>query len=305
MLASSEHPSPTHGPTIRLLTEARDLHIEEALTNWSNDHIALVIVAVSELDEALGRTDQQGIHVTPGLSPRAPASGPTGQLERLNLLNQRIQTIARRVAGELGPLGRGAPGTGFSDFQMAYKTARALTFLATEAIASTRHADEALVRAEHVLASIESDADQSATLPPSVSPTHAVIPSISRPSSASREIRPIDGDYLASSIAVAAKHGAVSTARGLCALAVDEHPDDARFHGWRRALEPATVKPSAIVRTHAERASQQWVYDNAEKFRGEWVAAHDGALLDHDPSLAVLRERTPVPPGTFVTRIPE
>ena len=71
-----------------------------------------------------------------------------------------------------------------------------------------------------------------------------------------------------------------------------------------KVLAPPRVRKVPASHAKGLVASKQWIRDNAKKYRGEWIAVREGALLAHAPTLDQL---TPLvsdnPSATIVIRV--
>jgi hypothetical protein len=102
------------------------------------------------------------------------------------------------------------------------------------------------------------------------------------------EARPA-ADFLRA-VQLALSAGAHMAARNLAAQGAARHPNDANLQKYARILAPPRVLRSDAPPHPGLRANRDWLMTCGDKYRGQWVALHQGALLGAADSLAALKE---------------
>lgn len=85
-----------------------------------------------------------------------------------------------------------------------------------------------------------------------------------------------------------------------------QFPDDLRFRQASRVLELPVVRSTPSQHAGGLSASQAWLRDHADPYRGQWVVVREGHLLGAAPDLGSLRtliERENDPATTIITRV--
>ena len=98
----------------------------------------------------------------------------------------------------------------------------------------------------------------------------------------------------------------VAQASELAQLGATRFPDDSQLVQAARVLAPPVVRTLQRERAGDLHASQDWLRDHAEPYRGQWVVVREGQLLGFAPKLADLREllaRENNPSTTIVTQV--
>lgn len=89
-------------------------------------------------------------------------------------------------------------------------------------------------------------------------------------------------------------------------LALEGHrlyPDNAQLRKMAELLAPPTVSNARTPADPTVTANQQWLRANANRYRGQWIALHNGELLSVAPTLRELKRQSDLPAGSFVTRV--
>jgi hypothetical protein len=102
------------------------------------------------------------------------------------------------------------------------------------------------------------------------------------------ETRPAEDFLRAVQLALSA--GAHMAARNLAAQGAARHPNDANLQKYARILAPPRVLRSDAPPHPGLRANRDWLMTCGDKYRGQWVALHQGTLLGAADSLAALKE---------------
>ena len=110
------------------------------------------------------------------------------------------------------------------------------------------------------------------------------------------------GDFVrATRLALAA--GAHLLARNLAAWGAKLHPEAPELQKMARVLAPPRVLRSDLLPEPSAEANRAWLRDNADQYKGQWVALRNGVLVARARTAKELRAHLDTADGILMTRV--
>ena len=109
-------------------------------------------------------------------------------------------------------------------------------------------------------------------------------------------------DY-ARAVRLALAAGAHRLARRLAVQGVERYPEHPVLQKMARILAPPRVVETEKPSTTSVRANQGWLRTHADRYKGQWVALRDGALLASAETAKELKRHLDSTDGVMLTRV--